>query len=312
MQALHLEVRPVSHTRRWTTLLILSLSVTIGLDPAHARAQEHSWVNPLPEGAHPRLTHGTFESASMGTEVGYVIYLPPGYDAPSNVQRRYPVVYYLHGGLSGTEVRSIGMAAYFDRAIESDIVPPRIYVFVNGGRHSHYDYGDFLAETAFVDELIPHIDDTYRTISSRSGRGLEGFSAGGRGTARIMFKHPELFCSAAPMAGGHQQERLVYDGRPEESNSAIALDADYSSWALAERYAASTNAPELSILVVVGTDDFNYEANLEWMAHLESLSIGFERIIVPDVPHATGQVYDKVGNDVMRFHEGCFAEVHAP
>lgn len=300
------------HARRWTTLLILSSAVTIGFDPADARAQDYSWVNPLPAGAHRQLTHGTFESASMGREVGYVIYLPPSYDDPSKAQDRYPVVYYLHGGLSGTEVRSIGMAAYFDRAIESGVVPPRIYVFVNGGRHSHYDYGGSLAETAFVDELIPHIDDTYRTIASRSGRGIEGFSAGGRGTARIMFKHPELFCSGAPMAGGHQQERLVYDGRPEESNSAITLDPDYNSWALAERYSASTSPPELSILVVVGTDDFNYEANLEWMTHLESLGIGFERIIVPDVPHSAGQVYDKVGNEVMRFHEACFAEVRAP
>ncbi len=126
-----------------------------------------------------------------------------------------------------------------------------------------------------------------------------------------MFKHAELFCSAAPMAGGHQQERLVYDGRPEESNMAITLDPGYNSWALAEQHSASTSAPELSILVVVGTDDFNYEANLEWMAHLESLGIGFERIIVPDVPHSIGQVYDRVGNEVMRFHEACFAEVRA-
>ena len=39
---------------------------------------------------------------------------------------------------------------------------------------------------------------TYRTIAERSGRGIEGFSQGGRGTVRYMFNHPELFCSAAP------------------------------------------------------------------------------------------------------------------
>ncbi len=293
--------------RPWTMLPILTCVAAVGVDSALAQAQEHSWVNPLPTDAHPRLTHGTFESASMGKPVGYVIYLPSEYDDPEAGQRRYPVVYYLHGGLSGTEIRSIGMADYFDRAIEAGVVPPRIYVFVNGGMHSHYDFGDSLAETAFVDELIPHIDRTYRTISSRSARGIEGFSAGGRGTARIMFKHPELFCSAVPMAGGHQQERLVYEGRAEESNSGIALDPTYNSWALAEQYAALARAPGLSILVVVGTDDFNYEANLEWMAHVESLGVRLERIVVPDVPHSNTQVYDRVGDEVMGFHERCFA-----
>ena len=33
---------------------------------------------------------------SMKIEVGYCIYLPPGYDEPKNKARRYPVVYY-HG-----------------------------------------------------------------------------------------------------------------------------------------------------------------------------------------------------------------------
>jgi enterochelin esterase-like enzyme len=30
----------------------------------------------------------------------------------------------------------------------------------------------------FINELIPHIDGTYRTIAERSGRGIEGFSQG--------------------------------------------------------------------------------------------------------------------------------------
>ena len=30
----------------------------------------------------------------------------------------------------------------------------------------------------FINELIPHIDSTYRTIAERSGRGIEGFSQG--------------------------------------------------------------------------------------------------------------------------------------
>ena len=39
--------------------------------------------------------------------------------------------------------------------------------------------GRFLSETAFIEELIPHVDATYRTIADRTGRAIEGFSMGG-------------------------------------------------------------------------------------------------------------------------------------
>ena len=86
---------------------------------------------------------------------------------------------------------------------------------------SHYDYKKWLGETAFVKELIPHIDQTYRTIADRSGRGLEGFSQGGRGTARIMFRYPELFDSAAPMGGGHQHEKRISENNGRESKNLV-------------------------------------------------------------------------------------------
>ena len=41
------------------------------------------------------IRYRTFASASAGTEVSYLIYLPPDYD--SAPKRRYPVIYWLHG-----------------------------------------------------------------------------------------------------------------------------------------------------------------------------------------------------------------------
>jgi len=288
------------------TVSVVVLVTLVGLAFSSAQEADFQWVNPLPDEAHPRLSHGTFRSTSMGLDVGFVIYLPPGYEDQANAQRRYPVVYFLHGGLSGTENSSIGMTAYFDRAIESGVVPPRIYVFVNGGRHSHYDHGGFLAETAFVKELIPHIDSNYRTIAARSGRAIEGFSAGGRGTARIAFKYPELFCSATPMAGGHQYEKMVSEDRATESNSGIPLPRDYNSWDRASQYAARESAPELEILVVIGTEDRNYESNVAWMDHLESLGIPFESRIVPGIGHNARRIFSQIGDQIIKFPEGCF------
>jgi len=65
------------------------------------------WVNDFPEGKYPGLHHGTFRSQSMNVEVGYCIYLPPGYDDAETKSLRYPVVYWLHGGRPGTETKVI-------------------------------------------------------------------------------------------------------------------------------------------------------------------------------------------------------------
>ncbi len=210
------------------SLLLSSIVFTAAIVPsvgAFAQQKEapFRWVNKLPTERTPLLKHGTFRSAANQADVGYYIYLPPGYgdSAKSGGEpKRYPVVYYLHGGRPGGEHKSIAMATFFDAAMKAGRVPSMIYVFVNGGEMSHYDFPakKSFGETAFVKELIPHIDATYRTIAKREGRGLEGFSQGGRGTARIMFKYPQLFCSAAPMGGGHQHEKHAAENEGRETS----------------------------------------------------------------------------------------------
>ena len=274
------------------------------------QGEQFRWVNEMPSKAGTGLKHETFISPGMGIEVGYVIYLPKEYDNPDMSDARFPVVYYLHGGRPGSETKSITLAKDIHELMQSGKVPPAIYVFVNGGKVSHYDYDVWPGETTFVKELIPHIDQTYRTINDRSGRGLEGFSQGGRGTARIMFKYPELFISAGPMGGGHQHEKRIAENEGKESDE-LVFDIGNNTYDLAREYAAASDPPSVRILVVFGTKDFNYEANLDWTAHLESLGIDFERIILDDVPHNARLVYEKAGEEIMRFHADNFAQVTA-
>ena len=272
-----------------------------------AQKKDFQWVNPPSGETNPRLHHGSFRSPSMRLDVGYFIYLPPGYEETVNGQTRYPVVYFLHGGRHGNEKSGAKLVDQLDEQIRSGLVSPRIYVFNNGGELSHYDYGGSLGETAFVAELIPHIDCTYRTIPTRFGRGIEGISMGGRGTARIMFRHPELFCSAIPIAAGHQREKRISEGGSQETLG-VTLDSTNNSWDLARQYPSDSTLPPLEILVVVGTKDPNYQANLEWMAHLRSLAIPFQSLIIPDTPHSMIEVYRNAGSEIMRFHERCFGQ----
>lgn len=264
------------------------------------------WVNPIPKKAnYPGLKHATFRSPSMDIDVGYCIYLPPGYSVDDG--RRFPVVYYLHGGRPGSETKSISLTKHIHQIIKSKQVDEMIYVFVNGGAVSHYNYPkkNSLGEDVFVKELIPHVDKTYRTIADRKGRGIEGFSQGGRGTARIMFRYPDLFISAAPGGGGYATEKRISEEDGRESETLTFLPG-HNTYDRARKYAKNPNPP-LNILIHVGTRGFNYENNLEYMKFLDSLKIPYQRQIVEDAPHSAKTIYEKKGVEIMKFHAANFA-----
>ena len=290
---------------------IRSLAVTVLLATPLAAQQlpypEFKWVNPPKPGQFPHAKHATFMSPSMKVPVGYMIYLPPEYDSPSASDKRYPVVYYLHGGRPGSELKSAWVTDYVHKAVTAGKIAPVIYVIVNGGRVSHYNmpHFDSMGEDVFVKELIPHVDRTYRTIADRSGRGIEGFSQGGRGTTRIMFRHPELFVSAAPGGPGFATEQRVAESGGRESEE-LFFGRGYNTWDAARDYARNPR-PKLNILLHVGTAGFNYPATLEYMGFLYALEIPFERLIVPDVPHSARQIYEKEADTLLRFHARNFA-----
>lgn len=275
-----------------------------------------SWVSPMnAETAKkilpPTVKHATFKSPSMGIDVGYYVYLPPGYETS---EERYPVVYHLHGGRPGGESKSVKLATYVDAAIKKGTIKPTIYVFPNGGPMSWYDMPEMkngMGESVFVKEVVPHIDATYRTWGTREGRALEGYSQGGRGTTRIMFKHPELFLSVAPGGSGYGPEKHIQENDGYESETLRFLPVGYNAWDLAKVSAGRKDRPTLSILVWDGTKCFNYEHNKLFSAYLKELGIEHEFLAIPDVPHTATGSYDVKGDDIMRHHQKTF-EQHRP
>ena len=299
-------------------LLLLLSGSTNQIAQAQGKKKQKSdapfrWVN-QPSKAYEDvpIQHKTFRSQSMGADVGYCIYLPPDYEKSERTGKRYPVVYYLHGGRPGSELKSVGLSVFIEKAIRSNRIPPMIYVFINGGPMSHYDYPQLengQGESVFIEELIPHIDSAYRTIASRKGRGIEGFSQGGRGTTRIMFRHPELFCSAAPGGGGFATEKKISENDGHESDRVVFAEG-YNAYDTARLYASSEKQKQypLRILIHVGTKGFNYENNLEYMKFLNQLGIKFEKLVVQDVPHSAHKIYERKGDALMKFHAQNFSD----
>ncbi len=269
-----------------------------------------AWNNPmgatglekygLPKG----LSHHTFKSPSMGLEVGYFIYLPEEYDASGD--RKYPVVFHLHGGRPGSEKKSIKLSKFPDEAIKAGKIQPTIYVYPNGGPMSWYNYPqkeNGAGEDVFVKELIPHIQKTYRTREL----GIEGFSQGGRGTTRIMLKYPELFASAAPGGSGYEPEKRIQENDGAESET-VVFAKGYNTWDLAETYAKREDKTRLPIMLWVGTKGFNYEFNLKYSEFLTSLGIPHEKLIAPDIEHSALGIYEIRGDELMAFHQKHFAK----
>lgn len=157
-------------------LSILPTSATAESAAGASSPAGSDWLTPVVEA--PRVTHHTFDSGVAATRVSYHLYRPAAYEAEPD--RRFPVVYWLHG--SGGGLRGIApLARQVDRAIQAGQAPPFMVVFVNGlrlGMYVDWKDGSVPMETLIVRELVPHIDARYRTIATRNGRMLDGFSMG--------------------------------------------------------------------------------------------------------------------------------------
>ena len=56
-------------------------------------------------------------------------------------------------------------------------------------------------ETHLTKEVLPKIDQTYRTVRDRKGRVIAGLSMGGHGALYLSARHPDLFSAAGSMSG---------------------------------------------------------------------------------------------------------------
>ncbi|CAK7223857.1 hypothetical protein SBRCBS47491_005351 [Sporothrix bragantina] len=142
---------------------------------------------------YPQPTRGT------GCQGSYLCRLPPGYE---DSQERYPVLYWLHGGLQPS--RSCQWALqFYGRKMEEGLMPKCIIIapqILPQGRYiDNYDGTRPLA-TITSKDLVNAVDKRYRTIQHKSARWIEGFSMGGYGTLHVAFTYPEIFGAASAVA----------------------------------------------------------------------------------------------------------------
>lgn len=164
------------------------------------------------------------KSAALGKDVEYNIYLPADYDKSN---RRYPVLYLLHGyGDDETGWSQFGEVNLIaDKAIQSGESTSMIIVMPDAGVTWYINSfdGKTKYEDFFIKELIPFIDATYRTRTKKDYRAVAGLSMGGYGTLIMATKHPELFAAAAPLSAAVWTDDEVINMQDEWWDSALTM-----------------------------------------------------------------------------------------
>lgn len=140
-------------------------------------------------------------SKVMNKSLRAAVTTPSGY---AEGTKKYPVLYLLHGGSGSfrdwhkavTEKGLVNrLADQYDLIIVTPGVGPASYYF-DSPKMDSVQY-----ETYMIKELIPHIDQSYRTLNQRESRAITGLSMGGHGSITLSAKHPELFIAAGSMSG---------------------------------------------------------------------------------------------------------------
>ncbi|MCC7175964.1 MAG: esterase [Bryobacterales bacterium] len=153
---------------------------------------------------HGSVNIHTYTSTTLNQQRGLYVYVPAEYYRQGN--RRYPVLYLWHGG-GGAELdwsRDGRAGVILDNLIAQKRAVPMIVVMPNGafgggpGGGRNYD----AAEKETVNDIIPFIEKTYRTLTGRENRAIAGLSAGGGISINVGLKRLDAFAWVGQFSSG--------------------------------------------------------------------------------------------------------------
>jgi putative esterase len=160
------------------------------------------------------------------------VYVPPGYEAEPD--RRWPSIYVIQG-LTGRVEAWFNVSPFsknFPQMVE-ELAPACVVVLVDaftalGGSQFLDSPAVGRYHTYLCDEIVPWVDEHYRTLAAREHRGIQGKSSGGYGAMITPMLRPDLFGGLATHAGDALFEVCF---TPEFPRAARALRDRYQgSW----------------------------------------------------------------------------------
>lgn len=175
------------------------------------------------------------------TDREVLVYLPPSY---GDGARRYPVLAVLppyaagHRSLLNYKVWEPDLFERYERLLDTGAAAEAILIspdcMTRWGGSQFVDsaaLGDY--QRYLVEEVLPFVDERYRTIPRRDGRAVVGRSSGGFGALRLALDRPEAFAAYGSHAGDSAFEVSI---RPSFTSVAITLDRAGGVQAFLERF----------------------------------------------------------------------------
>jgi len=164
----------------------------------------NEWKYPFETMPNKEITHGRLtenfsfisNKNNLNYKIQYKVYLPFAYEKLKHI----PVVY-VADGEEYSETLQGGMVETLDNLIYEAKITPVIAVFIDprnpdtlSTNRRMSEYRENPAFLRFVcNELIPHIDSSYRTFANADGRIIMGASLGGWNAAWFGLKRPDVF-----------------------------------------------------------------------------------------------------------------------
>ncbi len=248
----------------------------------------------------------TLKDIVSGVNNRVKIYLPENY---SDSHEDYPVIYHLHGAKPKRlkfDVVSPDLnytAQYLEESIDKGIAKKAIivtpYATDSMSLWSDSKDGKVRDEQFFTDQLIPFIDDNYRTISNRENRIIQGFSMGGFGAVKAIVKYPHLFKKAISYDGAIHTWSTLTEKRKNIASTIFDNDEEYfeeySVNNIIEKNQSKIN--DIEILIYVGMVK---EYNNTLKNTLEKTNISFEYVLT-EFGHSLIDIEDKYGDKSFKF-----------
>ncbi|MBX3291294.1 MAG: esterase family protein [Acidobacteria bacterium] len=228
-------------------------------------------------------------SKLMGREMPYRIVFPGDYEIDGGPQKRFAVIYLLHG-LTGN------YRNWTDLTRVEEYVRDHSFLIVTPEGGNGW-YSDSVAnekdkyESYIIQELIPEIDKNFRTIATRDGRAVAGLSMGGYGAVKFGFKYPEKFFIIGTFSGalGVASFTAGNSGQIGRSVDGIFGPADSESRKTSDIFGMlrEMNADKIKALPFIyqscGNEDFLIQNNRDFMALLSEKKVPHEYRQLPGI-----------------------------
>jgi len=217
-----LQTQPLASGLHMYSMAVDGMAINDPLNPVTEHnlvyVGNETWVNgPTPElWDNEAVPHGVVHHHQYRSELisgladsneDYYVYTPPGYDTSSD--RRYPVLYLLHGwgSLADSWVHEGQANLILDNLFAQGKVRPMVLVmpqgygemsFVRSGLKVWTDETKISSnlnafEMALLQEILPQVQSGYQVSRNRADRAIAGLSMGGGESVVIGLRHPDLF-----------------------------------------------------------------------------------------------------------------------